>query len=99
MLAQLKPGIIYLTKVGGEQELFYVSGGTMEVLPHCVTVLADTCTRAADLDEVAVEAARQAAEEAIANHDSEMDYAAIQAELAQSIAQIRALDLLRKAGK
>jgi len=99
MLAQLKPGIIYITAPDGEQELFYVSGGSMEVLPHCVTILADTCTRASDLDEAAAIEAKEAAEIAIANKEGDVDYAAMQAELAQAIAQIRALEWQKRARK
>ena len=54
MMTPLKPGEVRVTKQGGEEESFYVSGGMLEVQPHCVTVLSDTCVRAHDLDEAAV---------------------------------------------
>ena len=61
MLTTLKPGEVRVTKQGGEEESFYVSGGILEVQPHAVTILSDTCVRARDLDEAAALEAKQAA--------------------------------------
>ena len=96
LLTILKPGEIRVTKQGGEEEIYYVSGGILEVLPACVTVLADTVERADSLDEAAALAAKARAEEAIANKDAEMDYTIAAAELARAIAQIRAIHKARK---
>jgi F-type H+-transporting ATPase subunit epsilon len=59
-------------------------------------VLADTAIRGQDLDEAKAIAAKEAAEEALRNRSSEIDYAAAQAELAEAIAQIQAIQKLRK---
>ena len=68
---------------GKEMMHFYVSGGILEVQPHVVTVLADTAVRAADLDEAAAIEAKRRAEE----------------ELAEAVAQLRAIEKLRKIKK
>ncbi len=97
LLAQLQPGEIRVKVEGGEEQFFYVSGGILEVQPDGVTVLADTAVRAKDLDEAAAQAAKQRAEEALKNRSSDLDYAKAQAELAAAVAQLRAIQNLRKA--
>ena len=80
------------------EELIFVAGGLLEVQPGLVTVLADTAIRGKDLDEAKAAEAKQLAEEALANKGSEMDYARAQAELAEAVAQLAAIQRLRKAG-
>jgi F-type H+-transporting ATPase subunit epsilon len=96
LLTVLKPGEIRVTLQGGEQEVYYVSGGMLEVQPFYVTVLADAVARADSLDEAAAIAAKARAEETIANKGAELDYSAATAELARAIAQIRAIQKVRK---
>jgi F-type H+-transporting ATPase subunit epsilon len=81
---------------GKPQEHFYVSGGMIEVQPFKVTILADTGIRAADLDEAAAQEAKRRAEDAMANQSADMDLAKAQVELAEAVAQLRAIDRLRK---
>jgi len=99
MLTPLKPGEVRVTKQGGEEESFYVSGGILEVQPHCVTVLSDTCVRAHDLDEAAALEAKQAAEQAIKDRDSEMELAEAQAKLAEAVAQLQAIQRMKKTSR
>lgn len=96
LLAVLKPGEVRVTLQGGKKEVFYISGGMLEVQPFYVTVLADTAERAADLDEAAALEAKKRAEEAIANKNAEIDYSTAAAELARAVAQIRAIQKARK---
>lgn len=96
LLTILKPGEIRVTLQGGEQEVYYVSGGMLEVQPYCVTVLADTAERADNLDEAAALAAKARAEEMIANKEAELDYSVAATELARAVAQIRAIQKARK---
>ena len=79
-----------------EEELIYVSGGMLEVQPNVVTILADTATRGADLDEARAIEVKRAAEEAMKNRTADIDYATAQAELAEAIAQLHAIEQLRK---
>jgi F-type H+-transporting ATPase subunit epsilon len=96
-MTRIKPGSIRIKLPNQEQEeLVYVSGGMLEVQPDVVTILADTAIRGADLDEGRALQAKQAAEEAMKNRASDIDYAQAQAELAEAIAQLRAIQQLRK---
>jgi len=96
LLTILKPGEIRVTHQGGTQEVYYVSGGMLEVQPYSVTVLADTVERADNLDEAAALTAKARAEEAIANKGADMDYSLAATELARAVAQIRAIQKARK---
>ena len=97
LLTRIKPGTIKVKLVGkDEEEVIYVSGGILEVQPKAVTILADTSIRAHDLDEAKVMAAKQAAEEALANRASGQDRALVVAELAQLAAQLQSIQKLRK---
>lgn len=98
LLTRIKPGAvrIKLADKPGEETLIYVSGGILEVQPNVVTVLADTAIRGADLDEGRALEAKRAAEEAIKNRASDIDYAQAQAELIEAVAQLQAIQKLRK---
>jgi F-type H+-transporting ATPase subunit epsilon len=97
MLTRIKPGSVRVKVPDQETEdLIYVSGGILEVQPGVVTILSDTAIRGADLDEARVSEAKRQAEEAIKNRTSAMDYAKAQAELAEAIAQLAAIQKLRK---
>jgi F-type H+-transporting ATPase subunit epsilon len=95
LLTRLKPGEIRIQLADGSEQSFFVSGGMLEVQPHVVTVLADTAIRAHDLDEAAAVEAKERAERLLADKHADIDYAKAQAELAQSIAQLRAIQKLR----
>lgn len=96
LLTRVKPGELRVINEEGEEEMFYVSGGMLEILPQGVTVLADTALRANDIDEAAAMAAKERAEKALADRKDDVDYAAAEAELAEAIAQIRTLKKIRK---
>ena len=99
LITRLKPGQVRLKLENGEEQFFYVSGGILEVQPQVVTVLADTAERAADLDEAAARKAKDEAERAIANRVDAMEIAEAQAQLAQALAQLQALEQLRRSLK
>jgi F-type H+-transporting ATPase subunit epsilon len=96
LLAQLKPSEVRVDEGSGGMKSFYISGGILEVQPHLVTVLADTAVRAADLDEAAAMEAKRRAEEMLAGQQADFEYARAQAELSEAVAQLRAIDRLRK---
>ncbi|MEM7255744.1 MAG: F0F1 ATP synthase subunit epsilon, partial [Pseudomonadota bacterium] len=75
LITTLKPGEVRAVHEGGEEEAFYVSGGILEVQPHVVTVLSDTALRAEDVDEAAAMAAKEQAEQALQDRQSDIDYA------------------------
>lgn len=95
LLTALKPGQILATLDNGQQEVFYISGGMLEVQPTVVTVLADTAHRADDLDEAAAEAAKARAEKLLEDKQSGVEYSKALVELAESMAQLRAIQRLR----
>jgi F-type H+-transporting ATPase subunit epsilon len=96
LLTTLKAGDVRVHVDGQEEQVFYVGGGALEVQPHQVTVLADTAARARDLDEAAALAAKQRAEEAVRSRGDKVDVAAAQAELLRAVAQLRAIERMRK---
>jgi F-type H+-transporting ATPase subunit epsilon len=99
LLTTMKAGEVRVQDLNGEEHLFWVGGGALEVQPHKVTVLADTAARAKDLDEAAASAAKQRAEEALRDRVGAMEIAEAQAELARAAAQLRAIEKLRQLRK
>jgi F-type H+-transporting ATPase subunit epsilon len=95
LLTQLNPGPVRVVKENGEEEVFYVSGGVLEVQPHVVTILADTAVRADSIDEAAAIEARNAALAALQNQKSEMDTGAALAALAEAAGRLRTLQQLK----
>ena len=96
LITRLKPGHVDVVAANGERQQFYVSGGILEVQPQVVTILADTAARAADLDEAAALKAKDEAEAALANRGEQLDVAEAQAKLAEALAQLQALERMRK---
>lgn len=97
LMTRIKPGAVRLKLPGHDhEEMIFVAGGILEVQPGLVTVLADTAIRGKDLDEAKALEAKKNAEEAIAGRESGMDLARAQAELAEAVAQIAAIQRLRK---
>lgn len=98
LLTALKPGQVRVIRQGGEEDIYYVSGGMLEVQPKIVTILADTAARASDLDEAAAQEAKARAEQALADRGADFEYSKAAAELARAAAQIQAIRMMRKKG-
>ncbi|GKW54715.1 F0F1 ATP synthase subunit epsilon [Pseudoalteromonas shioyasakiensis] len=97
LLTALKPGMVRLVKQFGHEDVMYIAGGTLEVQPDRITILADTAVRGEDLDEQAAEKAKRDAEEQMANTSTaELDYQQAAVQLAEAIAQLRVIQQLRK---
>ncbi len=96
LISTIKPGPVRVIMQGGAEEVYYISGGFIEVQPYTVKVLADTAIRAADLDEAAALEAKKAAEQALINQSADFDYAAAAVRLAEAAAQLRTIHELRK---
>lgn len=100
LLTRLEPGPVRIKTQSGEEEIYYVSGGYLEVQPHAVTILADTALRAHDMDEAAALEAKKQAEQALHNTGGDIDYSRAAAQLAEAAAQLRTLQAIRrKTGK
>ncbi len=100
LLTSLVPGPVRVVTQSGEENIYYVSGGFLEVQPGIVTILADTAIRAHDVDEAAAEEARRDAEHAMTNQSGDFDYGRASAQLAEAAGQLAALRKLKnRAGR
>jgi len=99
LITQLKPGPVRVQQPDGEEAFFFVGGGILEVMPHLVTVLADTAVRADDIDEASALRAKEEAERELQDQTGDLEIAEAQARLLEAAAQIRALEQLRKKGR
>ncbi|MEM9254442.1 MAG: F0F1 ATP synthase subunit epsilon [Pseudomonadota bacterium] len=100
LLTSLVPGPVRVVTQSGDEEVYYVSGGYLEVQPGVVSVLADTAIRAHDVDEASAEEARKEAEHALANQTGEFDYGRASAQLAEAAAQLATLRKMKnRAGR
>jgi F-type H+-transporting ATPase subunit epsilon len=97
LLTSIKPGEVRIvTEQGADEIVLYVSGGMLEIQPGAVTILADTAQRASDIDEAAALAAKERAEKLLGDQKDDVDYAAASAELAEAMAQLQAVQRLKK---
>jgi len=91
LLSGVRPGPVRLKLEGGEEEVFFASGGFIEVQPMSITILADTAVRADDLDEAAALEAQRKAERELADNRSDIDFARVNSELAEQAAMLRTI--------
>ncbi len=96
LLTGLQPGPVRVIRRGGEEEVYYVSGGYLEVQPAAVTVLADAALRADDMDEAAALEAKKEAEQELTNQSGDFDYSRAATQLAEAAAQLRTIQAIRK---
>lgn len=96
LLTSLKPGQIKVEMEDSSEEVFFMSGGMLEVQPQEVTILADTAVRADDIDEAAAIAAKEVAERKLEEQKSGIEYSKALTELAEAAAQLKALDMIRR---
>lgn len=102
LLTTLRPGYVRAVLPGQseeEAEVFYISGGMLEVQPYIVSVLADDAKRADSIDEAAALAAKDLAEKALQGKMSAIDLAKATTEVAEISAQIRAINQLKRRAK
>jgi F-type H+-transporting ATPase subunit epsilon len=96
LMTTLKAGEVRVQQADQEELTFIIGGGILEVMPHLVTVLADTAMRADDIDEAAARRAKAEAERELLTRTDRMEIAEAQAKLAEAVAQLRALEQLRR---
>lgn len=99
LLTAIIPGQIRIILPTGKQDIYYVSGGILEVQPDIITVLADTVIRAADLDETAATAARENAKHLLNSKKSNVDFTGALVQIAHATAQLQTIKVLRKNNK
>jgi F-type H+-transporting ATPase subunit epsilon len=91
LLSGVKPGPVRLRLEGGSEEIFFASGGYIEVQPTAITILADTAIRADDIDEAAALEAKAKAERDLADNRADIDFGRISVDLAEQAAMLRTL--------
>lgn len=95
LLTGVLPGPVRLILEGGEEEIFYASGGFLEVQPTSITILADTALRADDLDEAAALEAQKKAETQLSDQRADVDFARVSADLQEQVAMLRTIQKIR----
>lgn len=95
LLTGVKPGPVRLIMEGGEEEVFFASGGYIEVQPTSITILADTALRADDLDEAAALEAQKKAENELSDQRADIDFARVAADLQEQAAMLRTIQKIR----
>ena len=96
LITSLKPGPVRVVVENGDDELLFVSGGFLEVIPSQITILADTAERAENLDEAAALRAQEEARRLLNEQQSEFDHSSAAAELAEAVARLRVIRQLRQ---
>lgn len=96
LITQLNPGPVRVVDADGEEQFFFVGGGIIEVQPHIVTVLADTAIRGEDIDAEAARKAKEEAEQLLSDKAGDIDFNEAQKKLAEAMAQLQALERLRR---
>jgi F-type H+-transporting ATPase subunit epsilon len=99
LFTQLKPGSVRVQDAGGEEQVFFVSGGILEVQPHLVTIMADTVARGNELDRSAALAAKAEAERELAGSTGNMELEEARIKLMKAMAQLQTLERIRKQAK
>lgn len=97
LMTTLKAGEVRIRRAGDDEEVtFVIGGGILEVMPHLVTILADSAVRAESIDETAAMRAKAEAERELLTRTGEMEIVQAQAKLMEAIAQLRAIEHLRR---
>ena len=88
LMTILKPGALKI-RHGGNEELLFVGGGFLEVLPDRVTVLADVAEHADEISVQQAEEARRRAQEKLAGTLTASEETEFQNALAMAEARLR----------
>jgi F-type H+-transporting ATPase subunit epsilon len=88
LMTILKPGTLKITQ-GSEEQLLFVGGGFLEVLPDRVTVLADVAEHAEEISLERAEEARKRAQEKLAGTLTTAEESEFQQALAMAEARLR----------
>ena len=90
LMTILKPGPLRIQETfGGEEQLLFVGGGFLEVLPDRVTVLADVAEHADEISIEKAEEARRRAKERLAGTLTTAEETEFQNALAMAEARLR----------
>jgi F-type H+-transporting ATPase subunit epsilon len=98
LMTSLKPGPLRIQEViGGPEQIIFVGGGFLEVLPDRVTVLADVAEHAEEISIERAEEARKRAQEKLAGVLTTAEETEFQQALAMAEARLQLARLRRRA--
>lgn len=90
LMTILKPGALRIQEtMGGNEQLIFVGGGFLEVLPDRVTILADVAEHADEISVERAEEARRRAQESLAGTVTAEEEIEFQTALAMAEARLR----------
>lgn len=96
LITIIKPGMIRIFPTNKKEKIIYLSGGILEIQSNRTIVLADTTIRGEDLDEMQAQKAKKEEEKNInKNFNKKNDYITSSIKLAEAIAKLRIIDLLK----
>lgn len=96
LITIIKPGMIRIFPTNKKEKIIYLSGGILEMQSNRTIVLADTTIRGEDLDEMQAQKAKKEEEKNInKNFNKKNDYITSSIKLAEAIAKLRIIDLLK----
>jgi F-type H+-transporting ATPase subunit epsilon len=90
MVAELGIGRLTITDESGAAHLYAVAGGFLETANNEVTILADCCEAAQEIDMPRAEAAERRARERLSGEGEDIDVARAQAALQRALNRMRA---------
>ena len=96
LMTMLQPGDLLIRK-DKEEDILFISGGFLEVRPDKVTILADACERADEIDIARAEAAKRRAEENLTGRTAaEVDTANAEAALRRALIRLKVAEKRRQ---
>ena len=88
LIAELGLGELTVEETGTAKQIYFITGGYINVADDHVTVLVDVIEKAADIDVVRAEKAKVRAQERLAQRAEDIDVARAQAALTRSLERI-----------
>ncbi|MEK9748959.1 MAG: F0F1 ATP synthase subunit epsilon [Pseudomonadales bacterium] len=95
LLTGIQPGPVKLVLEDGSEEMFFASGGFLEIQPTSITLLADTAVRADDIDEAAAQEAERKAQQELSDQRADVDFARVAADMKEQAALLRTVRKFR----
>lgn len=88
-LTSLKMGTLRYKNASGKEQRLFINGGFAEVLPDKVTILAESAERNQDIDVVRAQAAKERAEQRLANRAAGIDLLRAELSLRRAIHRLK----------
>jgi F-type H+-transporting ATPase subunit epsilon len=95
LLTGIQPGPVKLVLEDGSEEMFFASGGFLEIQPTSITLLTDTAVRADDIDDAAAHDAERKAQQELSDQRADVDFARVAADMKEQAALLRTVRKFR----